>query len=330
MSSVVLEQADQATALCYACIAPLILIFAAGGIWFIRIIYKYNLLYVFDSTMDSRGLFYPRALLHLIIGLYMAQICLIGLFALKTAIGPVVLMVLFLIFTVLVHLTLSDAIAPLLQNLPQTLALEEEIQEEMAATQTDDAAPSNNGAAANYYDTEQSFGNGTDDETEEEDDPNEHIISGDRALEGSSTVRAALTDWLKAAAKSKAETEAQESGLTGIFSKLSLLSKDGQAPGFITRWLHPDDFVALRKTIPPELLNIEHFEAGKHSKYHPPELWTPKPVLWIPRDEARVSRQEVAHSRRVVPISDVGATLDERGRVVVNIDEGPLRNRRTF
>lgn len=323
------NEADLLVALSYACIAPLILIFAGGGMWFIRIIWKYNLIYVFDSTLDSKGLFYPRALLHLIVGLYVAEISLIGLFALNTAIGPLILMVMFLIITTLVHFTLSDAIAPLLQNLPQTLVLEEEIQAETPVRVTTEAADS--GAAASYYDTEVGFGNGTDDETEEEDVEDPHgAVTSDRAVEGASSVRAALTEWLKATAKSKTETEAQESGLTHILSKLSFSPKEGDPPGFLARWLHPDDFVALRKTIPSDLLAINDSEDTKDGKYLPPELWLPKPVLWIPRDDGRVSRQEVAHSRKVVPISDVGASLNDRGRVAVDIEAGPLRKRRIF
>ncbi|KAL3958204.1 hypothetical protein ACCO45_006366 [Purpureocillium lilacinum] len=75
-------------AMSYACIAPLILVFAAGGMAAMRLVWRYNLLYVYDSDFDSKGLFYPRALLHLIIGLYLAEICLIGLFALHLAFGP--------------------------------------------------------------------------------------------------------------------------------------------------------------------------------------------------------------------------------------------------
>jgi len=57
---------------------------------------------------------------------YLAEICLIGLFALKAAIGPLILMVIFLIFTVLFHLTLSEAVDPLLRFLPKSLQSVEE------------------------------------------------------------------------------------------------------------------------------------------------------------------------------------------------------------
>lgn len=295
--------------------------------WFIRIVWKYNLLYVFDSTIDSKGLFYPQALFHLIIGLYMAEICLVGLFALKKSFGPVVMMVMFLVFTVLVHITLSDAIAPLLQNLPQTMASEEDIQAETTAPES--AETSAGGAASTYYDVEEAFGSESEAEDQDMDEQHDPVTT-DRALEGGSSVRSAVTDWLKATVKSKVEIKAQESGISQIFGRLDFWQKEGEPPNLITRWLHPDDFVALRKTIPTDLLSIDRSDDSRRGNYLPPELWMPKPTLWIPRDQARVSRQEVAQSRKVVPISDFGAVLNDRGRVTVDLEQSPLRKRRTF
>jgi hypothetical protein len=50
----------------------------------------------------------------------------IGLFAIKAAIGPVILMVLFTVFTVLAHISLNDALGPVVSYLPRTLEAEEE------------------------------------------------------------------------------------------------------------------------------------------------------------------------------------------------------------
>lgn len=112
------------------------------GMQFSHAVWKYNLTYVFDSDFDSKGLFYPRALLHLTVGLYLAEICLIGLFGLNLAYGQMALMVIFFVFTGIVHMSLRDAVAPLIQNLPQTMASEEGIQEEekLAAMQAENEA----------------------------------------------------------------------------------------------------------------------------------------------------------------------------------------------
>ncbi|KAK3949556.1 hypothetical protein QBC32DRAFT_326877 [Pseudoneurospora amorphoporcata] len=114
-------------ALAYSCISPLILVFAGLGMLFVSFVYRYSLIYVHDdSQLDTKGLLYPRALLHLMVGLYIAEICLIGLFALKKAFGPMLLMILFFGFCAITHWSLSSALSPLLASLPQTLALEKE------------------------------------------------------------------------------------------------------------------------------------------------------------------------------------------------------------
>ncbi|EGO58484.1 hypothetical protein NEUTE1DRAFT_82913 [Neurospora tetrasperma FGSC 2508] len=114
-------------ALAYSCISPLILVFAGFGMLFVSLVYRYNLIYIHDdSELDTKGLLYPRALLHLMVGLYIAEICLIGLFALKKAFGPMLLMILFFGFCAITHYSLSSALSPLLASLPQTLALEKQ------------------------------------------------------------------------------------------------------------------------------------------------------------------------------------------------------------
>ncbi|KIW01863.1 uncharacterized protein PV09_06712 [Verruconis gallopava] len=118
-------------AICYSCIAPLVLIFAAIGIFFFYFAYRYNFLYVYNTGVDTRGAVYPRALQHLFVGLYIAEICLLGLFATrlnsKGAIGPFVLMILLLIFTALFHVGLNSALEPLIKFLPKSLEAEERL-----------------------------------------------------------------------------------------------------------------------------------------------------------------------------------------------------------
>ncbi|RFU29185.1 hypothetical protein B7463_g7156, partial [Scytalidium lignicola] len=114
-------------AITYSCIAPLVLGFSTIGMGLFYLSYKYNVLYVTDSNIDTKGLIYPRALQHLFVGVYLAEICMIGLFAVGIAIGPLILMIAFLVFTVLYHFSLNAALDPLLNTLPKTLMAEEDI-----------------------------------------------------------------------------------------------------------------------------------------------------------------------------------------------------------
>jgi len=88
--------------------------------------YRYNILFVTDSQIDTKGLIYPRALQQLLTGVYLAEICLIGLFGIAATPGPLICMIIFLVFTVLYHFSLNSALDPLLYSLPKSLEAEEE------------------------------------------------------------------------------------------------------------------------------------------------------------------------------------------------------------
>lgn len=107
--------------LCYAAIAPLVMGFATIGLSLFYLAWRYNILFVTDNQLDTRGLIYPRALKQLFAGIYIAELCMIGIFGASTAFGPLVLMIIFLVFTALFNISLNAAINPLLYNLPRSL-----------------------------------------------------------------------------------------------------------------------------------------------------------------------------------------------------------------
>lgn len=123
----------------YSCIAPLVLGFATIGMGFFYLAYRYNILFVTDSQIDTKGLIYPRALQQLMTGVYIGEICLIGLFGIAKTPGPLIIMVIFTIFTALYHVSLNSALDPLLYTLPKTLDTEEEAIRLEAASNSDDA-----------------------------------------------------------------------------------------------------------------------------------------------------------------------------------------------
>ncbi|KAI2624272.1 DUF221-domain-containing protein [Hypoxylon sp. NC1633] len=108
----------------YAAIAPLVLGFATIGLSLFYLAWRYNIFFVTDTHIDTRGLIYPRALKQLFAGVYIAELCMIGLFATSVAIGPLILMIAFLIFSILFQVSINSAIDPLLYNLPRSLASE--------------------------------------------------------------------------------------------------------------------------------------------------------------------------------------------------------------
>ena len=100
--------------------------FATVGLYLIYLAFRYNLLFVLNTTIDTKGLVYPRALQQTTTGAYLGIVCLIGLFGIRTAIGPLILMVAYLIFAILFHISLNSAIDPLLMYLPKSLEAEEQ------------------------------------------------------------------------------------------------------------------------------------------------------------------------------------------------------------
>ncbi|OHF00952.1 hypothetical protein CORC01_03780 [Colletotrichum orchidophilum] len=310
-------------AISYSCIAPVVLGFATAGLYCMYLVYKYNLLYVSDASIDTRGLVYPRALMHLLVGLYLATICLVGLFALRSAYIPMVLMIAFLVFTALVHISLREAVAPLLYNIPRALALEmEELDGGPAMDSPKDDFLTDADITAAYPDF---FDPG------EENEGPTHEVNGTRGVEGASGFMASVQDWSAGAITKKMQASAEKWGLAGpIGYIMDWVDPDPSIkPNFVLRWLHPgvfDDFSTLRRNIPVDLPDPTETYPADYARraYWPPEMASPTPVIWIPRDPAGVSKQEVEHCRKVVGCSDEGAELNDKNRIEVELEKAPF------
>ena len=114
--------------LVYSVISPLILVFNIFTFGLFWIVYRYNLLFVTNFKFDTGGLLFPRAINQLFTGLYVMEVCLIGLFFLvqdedgNLACFPhAVIMVIIGFLTILYQRLLNKAFGPLLTYLPITL-----------------------------------------------------------------------------------------------------------------------------------------------------------------------------------------------------------------
>ncbi|OGM46451.1 putative DUF221 domain protein [Aspergillus bombycis] len=206
--------------------------FAFVGLYLVYQAYRYNFLFVYDPRIDTKGLVYPRALQHLLTGIYLADICMIGLFAIKGAVGPLIIMILFAILFVLAHMSLNEAIAPFNNFLPRTLDVEEEAQQ-----------------------------------CKEE----AHFLSPRSKWEAA---------W---------------------------------------KWFHPNlyrDYAALRRKVRRNDVEIKYSEEERSNAYYEPCITSPTPTIWIPRDKWGFSQQEVLATDPIIPITDEGAHLDEKNKIV--------------
>jgi hypothetical protein len=277
----------QVIAICYAAIAPLVLLFAAIGLYFFYFAFRYNMLYVYNADIDTKGAVYPRALQQVFVGLYIAEVCLIGLFALASggstmapengktgpdvqvysrgALGPLILMIIMLVFTALYHISLNTAMAPHLEALPKSIAAEEE---RLLAAEHGEGNGYHNGAAAN-------------------------------------------------------KEAAHESVADGNNPALNHPAPH-KAPNFFTKWLRPDiycDYETLRR-IAPQADPVEYSHEIASNAYYNPAITSELGIIWIPRDPLGISREEVRDTGKVLPITDEGAHLDEKNSIVWGSGDG--------
>lgn len=128
--------------LLYAIISPIILPFQVLTIGLFWVIYSHSR--VLLTEHDHGGLFYPKALKHLLAGLYLMQVCLAALFFLvrdsqgsARCIGQACVMVLATGLTAVYHRLLCRAFNPLLSFSPT--ALKDALTQD---TPAEDATPS--------------------------------------------------------------------------------------------------------------------------------------------------------------------------------------------
>jgi hypothetical protein len=256
--------------------------------------YRYNILFVTDNQVDTRGLIYPRALKQLFVGVYIAEICMVGMFAVSASPGPAVLMAAFLVFTILFHLTMARALNPLMYGLPRTLNMEEEAYQ--ARTGVLEGAE---GAA---------------------------VTNG-----GGNKIMNKLTGKL-APAMSKLAPAATK--MTPGGSSAGVQKKGN----FFMKWLQPwnyADYATLRALVPQgEHMDLayQYSEEVEADAYWPPSVTKPTPILWIPEDAAGVSKQEVLMTGKVIPISDEGCTLDEKNKIIWDMEGArpPIWNEKVY
>ena len=107
--------------------------FATIGLFLYYLSYRYNLLFTIQTKVDTKGECYARALQQLLTGVYLSELCMIGLFGISKATGPSVLMGVLLIGTVIYHVTMNRLLRPLEQYLPADLQMAEEERPLLAA-----------------------------------------------------------------------------------------------------------------------------------------------------------------------------------------------------
>lgn len=100
--------------------------FAAAGVYLYYLSYRYNLLFVIQPKIDTKGEAYALALQHISTGVYLSELCLIGLFGVHKAVGPSIMMIILFVITILYHLGMNRILKPVERYLPRPLQQEDE------------------------------------------------------------------------------------------------------------------------------------------------------------------------------------------------------------
>jgi hypothetical protein len=115
----------------YSIISPIINGLAFAAFFLFYLLYKYLFTWVNDqpSSSETGGLFFPKAMDHVFVGLYVQQLCLCALFFLAendkhqpSAVPEGALLIVLIIFTAFFHDTIRSSYGPLKKALPLTLA----------------------------------------------------------------------------------------------------------------------------------------------------------------------------------------------------------------
>lgn len=288
---------------------------------FLQMVYRYNLIYVVDCDLNSTGLFYPWALLHIATGLYLAGACLAGIFILNSAFIPAFIMVSFVVVLGSAHLALNQAISPLLHDLPQNLWSEKKDQVD---GQGEDTCENQTRVARMFNDAVIEEEEGEQGETED------FVEVGHANNKGTGSTMPFFLSKFRISSTLADQNEAKGSGLPYCvrrFGSWNWAQRRGVLSYFAMQCLFPDfnmDILPLGEVASEGPHPHEYRTEGSRRTYLPPELWLPKPTLWVPKDEAGISQQEVAQTKAYTPTSDIGATLDENGQIVTNFGEAPI------
>nr|OQO15729.1 hypothetical protein B0A51_18468 [Rachicladosporium sp. CCFEE 5018] len=274
-------------ALAYSCIAPLVLGLATVGFTLLYLAFRYNVIYTLGTEVDTKGEAYARALQQLMVGVYISEFCLNGLFAIgvgdnRLSLGPLILEITLLVATILYHQHFRKTMCKLVVSLPGDL-LVEEMRDPLA---------------------------NMDNELEKGDNPR-YGRSADlqRPASGSES-----SDTTRFQIPHSASPPAKQSGFVGKMKEFLFPSTYASAAVLSKHVLSPHLSRPVRK-----FTQHEREEAYMH-----PALRTDEPVVWIARDEYGLSWKEVQESRRVigegVNVTNQGARFDANGSVV--LEEG--------
>ncbi|KAI3397739.1 hypothetical protein diail_10392 [Diaporthe ilicicola] len=327
-------------ALIFSVIAPLMTVFAIINFSMLWCAHRYNMLFVTRFRTDTGGVLYPRALNQTFTGLYVMEICLLGLFLIQssTCYPQAIIMVIALAFTVLYQVFLNREFGPLTRHLPITFEDEavlrdqafQKASERRLGIITDDDEATTLRSIKSYDDKDIEMqeldgqaGRAPHSRHQEDSAAKTHrknLSSGGGSLRTKlinpvSTLKHAGTWAMQSGNTMKHATlgRAEENLKTAAEYRRQRRNKELEAQRAIGEALY-GGFADEIEDLTPEERNQLVQKAFTHSAVR-----ARRPVVWIPRDDIGVSDDEVRRTNDYsehIWISNEGTALDSKCRAV--------------
>ncbi|AET40088.1 Phm7p Ecym_5329 [Eremothecium cymbalariae DBVPG len=306
----------------YSIISPMLLIFSSIALCFFSLAYLYNLNYVYGFSYDLKGRNYVRALFQIFVGLYLAEICLLGLFIMAKSWGPMVLNIIFMILTVVAHLYFKRRFLPLVDAIPLSVinhsedvgnfvypARDQGLSEVLQAgdpsvaagdivTVTGDKVVGLLSGLSGSKNPNSSAG-----PPSSSDQKQSRLVSGDTSE----------------SADKAAETAAESTGKAVDDSLALSVSKPSSLLAKIKGYFSPSTTCTypLVKNRVPEAYNLPvNYESDyERLAYTDPCVTEAEPIIWVAKDPMGVSTKQIQFASKFgVQVKDENTDYDEKGR----------------
>jgi len=305
-------------ALVYSVIAPIISIFAIITFSLLWIANRYTMLYVNRLTVDTGGVLYPRAINQTFTGLYVMELCLIGLFFLvRDDQGRVacsiqaIIMIVATVLTVLYQFLLNMSFGPLFRYLPITVEDEAVLRDQAFQRAQDRRFGIIPDEDEEHTDKESSLLAGQRDGAQ---DPSNGGPGVGRRLSkrvGFKPVKMIVGAGRTLTHKTYGKAEERMQNANKVRDEKR--NKDLEAQRAIGDALY-GGFHDEIEDLTPEERDALVKRAFTHSA-----LRAVRPTVWIPRDEIGVSDDEIRRTNQFsehIWISNEGTAMDSKARVV--------------
>ncbi|KAG0687859.1 hypothetical protein C6P40_001759 [Pichia californica] len=281
----------------YSIISPIISLFTFVSFLLLFFTYMNTLNYIIGTSSDSVGKNYPRAIFHLMVGIYLGEVCLLGLFAVSKSWGCIVLEAIFIGITVLFHVQMNIAFDNLIKVLPNTCMRPLDGESETLSWKNPKFIEDKD---MNFWINKESINE--DEKNLSKDSPFNDGYNNNNN-------------------NNKIDKEVLINEPLLIEGDRTEISK----PNIILRYLQPWKYLTyhdLHEYIPSSYYEYPDGEDdGEDNDLHEhdydcPDLSAQCPTIWIPRDPMGLSKVQINQFRGIVPMSDANAEFNEKGKVI--------------